>query len=164
MMAYFCLRTLKKIKVAPGTYSKTALWRHQILILNVYSSFDESKVQIEATLGQKHVSSMLISVPYRGLMMIGGQERSKRGDAVEILVNNKWVPGPTLPVGISAATVESIDSDVFIFGGDQPNKSQKVFMLARGENTWREVKPSLKIGRASHSSVLIGSKGNGINC
>jgi len=113
----------------------------------------------EASTKERHNSGMLVSVPHRGLMIIGGQGRSGRQRDVEVLVGNRWQNGPRLPKEIASASAEAVGDDVFVFGGHEVRSSDVVYKLSRGSDVWHEVKPNLRSPRASHTTVLIGTKG-----
>ena len=126
-------------------------------------SFNGYQMRMEAATRQRHSSGMLVSVPSRGLMILGGSGKSGRNKAVEILVGRTWQTGPSLPTEISLASAQAIGEDLFIFGGQgSARKTNSVYKLARGTEKWEEISPKLKSVRASHMSVLVGSKGTKI--
>lgn len=122
-------------------------------------SFDGQTMKREPSTSERHNSGMLVSVPSRGLMIIGGQGRSGRQHDVEILVGRQWQKGPRLPKEIASASAQAIGDDVFVFGGHESRASDVVYRLSRGSDVWEEVKPKLRTPRASHTTVLIGNKG-----
>lgn len=123
-------------------------------------SFNGYQMRMEPSTRQRHSSGMLVSVPSRGLMILGGSGKSGRNKAVEILVGRNWQTGPDLPTEISLASAQAIGEDLFIFGGQgSSRKTNSVYKLARGREKWEEITPKLRNVRASHMSVLVGSKG-----
>ncbi|CBY13117.1 unnamed protein product [Oikopleura dioica] len=135
--------------------------RGWFFFLKVYSfsSFDGERFTRRTDLDHNHLKGAMVSVPERGLVMIGGAEGSRRtSSSVEILQNGRWREGPTFPNGgITDSTASVVGGDILIFGGTMESRaSDRVYRLAAGSSYWQLMANRLKMPRKQHLSIAIG--------
>ena len=94
------------------------------------------------------------------------------GDALEVLRlhlalsaatfvfdGSAWSSGPTLPIRVNHPGAATINSDVYVAGGFTPagGATNRVFVLAPGATSWREVAP-MQRARGALSLVSVGQR------
>ena len=130
-------------------------------------------------MNDRHNQASLVSVPSRGLMIIGGTGKysicqivlefpelvkffvgsPSQKSQTEILSGNRWTQGPSLPTKITSSTANAIGSDVYIFGGHNEVSTKSVYVLKEGASSWKLLSNQLHQKRASHVSVAMLNKG-----
>ena len=92
------------------------------------------------------------------LYVIGGYDIAKNSvDTVFVFDGAKWKRGQPLPVALNHPGVTSIGNDVYVGGGfTAKGASNRVFRLASGASTWKEL-PALQ--RARGALALGASRG-----
>ncbi|CAG5095841.1 Oidioi.mRNA.OKI2018_I69.XSR.g14363.t1.cds [Oikopleura dioica] len=122
-------------------------------------SFDGERFTRRTDLDHNHLKGSMVSVPERGLVMIGGAEGSRRtSSSVEILQDGRWRAGPTFPNGgITDSTASVVGGDILVFGGTMESRaSDRVYRLAAGSSYWQLMANRLKMPRKQHLSIGIG--------
>lgn len=118
---------------APGTNTKTA-----------------TTIIATGPFQQRHELSMPAAIQESGaavandhLYVIGGYDIAKSSvDTVFVFDGVRWQRGQPLPVALNHPGVTSIGNDVYVGGGfTAKGASKRVFRLASGASTWKELPP-----------------------
>ncbi len=77
------------------------------------------------------------------LFVAGGYDVQRNSSAaVFVFDGSTWQRGPSLPIAVNHPGVAAIGSDVYVAGGFTPGgATNRAFVLAAGNGTWRELTP-----------------------
>ena len=91
--------------------------------------------------------------------VVGGYDTQRNSSsAVFVFDGTSWTTGPALPVALNHPAAATIGTDVYVAGGFSPSgASNRVFVLANGATSWREVAP-MKRPRGALALLALGGK------
>jgi len=77
------------------------------------------------------------------LYVVGGYDTARNSSAAVFVGNGAtWNQGPTLPIAVNHPGAAAIGGDVYVAGGFTPGgATNRVFVLANGSSSWRELAP-----------------------
>lgn len=90
------------------------------------------------------------------LYVVGGYDTAREStDVVFVFDGSTWTRGPALPIRVNHPGAAAIGDDVYVAGGFTPSgATNRVFVLARGATSWREL-ASLQRARGALSLVSL---------
>jgi hypothetical protein len=94
------------------------------------------------------------------LFVVGGYDTQRNSsDVVFVFDGSTWHTGPALPIKVNHPGAAALGGEVFVAGGFTPGggASNRVFALAPGASTWREVAP-LRQGRGALALLSEGER------
>merc|ERR1719270_891683 len=105
-----------------------------------------------------HASATIIDTITNTLLPIvtGGYDGNYM-DTTEILIDNQWQPGPSLPKAMRGLSMITIDNDGFVFGGYDGGYNKEVFKISCANKNcqWSTTDKVLDNGRLDTVAIPI---------